>query len=136
MCLYQEGRAAKWFDWAQIHLACEDGLSGTLLIQAWRDTSRRMSAAAKKTGANQFNDLAIKLLGDGAQWGCTDLDASAQVANSKTMKELVSPLRDLVPKSVAHVVMEDLPRFRGTPYLINIVAVLVSADGGRTNQQS
>ena len=75
----------KTSEYAELHLVVEEGPSGILYIEAWRDHASQLSQVAQEGNIPVFTNLTLKATGEEAQLQCSDLDvyghllASAQV---------------------------------------------------------
>ena len=72
------GKVGRANDYVQLHLVVEEGLSGTLYIEAWRDQARRLTQVAHDGKILKLTNLTIKALGEKAQWQCTPLHIYGQ----------------------------------------------------------
>ena len=82
------GKAGRANDYVELHLVVEEGLSGTLYIEAWRDQARRLTQVANDGKILKLTNLTIKALGEKAQWQCTPLDMCGQVLATTHLEEV------------------------------------------------
>ena len=67
VCLLESGivqNAAGAFEYVDLHLVAEEGLTGTLYIEAWCEQARRLSAVANEGKILNLTNLSIKALGE------------------------------------------------------------------------
>ena len=110
-------------DYVELHLVVEEGLSGTLYIEAWRDQARRVTQVAHEGKILKLTNLTIKALGEKAQWQCTPLDVYGHVMGTTRLEEVADS--DQYPSNVHTVPLSDLPMHTNIPHLVNLVAVFV-----------
>ena len=107
----------------ELHLVSEEGLSGMLYIQAWRDQARRFTQVAKEGNVLDIERLTIKAIGDKRQWQCTDLDVYGQIMGGTQFREVDDDSQ--CPAEMHTVLLRTLPYFQKIPHMINLAAVLV-----------
>ena len=82
VCLFDcttVGNVGEASDYVELHLVAEEGPSGTLYIEAWRDQARRLTQVAHDGKILKLTNLTITALGENSQWQCTPLDIYGQV---------------------------------------------------------
>ena len=94
-------------DYVEMHLVVEEGMQGTLYIEAWRDQARRVTQVAHEGKILKLTNLTIKALGEKAQWQCTPLDVYGQVMGTTRLEEVADS--DQHPANVHTVLLSDLP---------------------------
>ena len=60
--------------YVELHLVVEEGPSGGLYIEAWRDQARRLTQVARQGKILKLTNLMIRNMGDKEQWQCTPHD--------------------------------------------------------------
>ena len=116
VCLLESttvGRKAS--DYVEMHLVVEEGMQGTLYIEAWRDQARRVTQVAHEGKILKLTNLTIKALGEKAQWQCTPLDAYGQVMGTTRLEEVADS--DQYPANVHTVMLSDLPMHTHIPHV-------------------
>ena len=124
------GKVGRANDYVELHLVVEEGLSGTLYIEAWRDQARRLIQVAKDGKILKLTNLTIKALGENTQWQCTPLDIYGQVLATAHLEEVADS--DQYPANVHTVLLSDLPMYTHIPHLVNLAAVFV--DGAASDE--
>ena len=117
------GKVGRANDYVELHLVVEEGLSGTLYIEAWRDQARRLTQVAHDGKILKITNLTIKALGEKAQWQCTPLDIYGQVLATTHLEEVADS--EQYPANVHTVLLSDLPMHTHIPHLVNLAAVFV-----------
>ena len=105
------------------HLVVEEGLSGTIYIEAWRDQARRVSQIAKDGKILKVTNLTIKAMGDKAAWQCTDLDLYGSVVSSTKLEEIED--NNSCPAEVHIVLLRDLPMHKQISHLVHLAGVFM-----------
>ena len=123
VCGFIKGTSSKGHDFGSFHLVVEDGLSGVLYIEAWRDHSRRIASVIIDDCIVLISNVAVKVLGDKTQWQCSDLDVYGSVLGPTTFKIVDDD--GSFPLTMPLVQLHDLPKYRRIPHLISIAAILV-----------
>ena len=62
------GKVGRANDYVELHLVVEEGLSGTLYIEAWRDQARRLTQVAHDGKILKLTNLTINALGNVHLW--------------------------------------------------------------------
>ncbi len=117
------GRQGKTAEYAELHLLVEEGLSGSIFIEAWRDQARRLTQAAQDGSILTLTNITLRSMGDKAQWQCTKLDVYGQVLGSIRLEEV--EYNGQYPTHVHTVLLRDLPMHTSIPHLVNLAAVFV-----------
>ena len=110
-------------DCVELHIVSEEGLSGMLYIQAWRDQARRFMQVAKEGNVLELTHLTIKAIGDKKQWQCTDLDVYGQIMAGTQFRQVDDDSQR--PAEMHTVLLRSLPFFQKILHMINLAAVLV-----------
>ena len=126
------GKAGRANDDVELHLVAEEGPSGTLSIEAWRDQARRLTQVAHDGKILKLTNLTIKALGEKAQWQCTPLDIYGQVLATTHLEEVADS--DQYPANVHTVLLSDLPMHTHIPHLVNLAAVFVEGSKRRARR--
>ena len=91
VCLLEYGivqNAAGAFEYVDLHLVAEEGLTGTLYIEAWCEQARRLTEVANEGKILKLTNLSIKALGELAKWQCTPLHIYGQVLATTRLEEV------------------------------------------------
>ena len=95
----------------EIHLVCEAGHKGTLLISAWRDNARRLQAAATPGSCITVTSLDVYPIGDRRRYQFTDLDVYGSVSASTTFENADPALTANVPAFLPLVSVSLLQKY-------------------------
>ena len=81
-------KLGKASDYVELHLAVEEGPSGSLYIEAWRDQARRLAQVAHEGKILKLTNLMIKAMGEKEHWQCTPHDVYGQVIGTTRLDQL------------------------------------------------
>ena len=126
VCLLESGivqNAAGAFEYVDLHLVAEEGLTGTLYIEAWCEQARRLTAVANEGKILKLTNLSIKALGELAKWQCTPLHIYGQVLATTRLEEVADS--DQYPANVHTILLSDLPLHTHILHLVNVAAVFL-----------
>ncbi len=108
------GKPGRTTKYAELHLLVEEGLSGTLFVEAWRDQARRLTQVAHDGSILKLTSLTRKAMGDKAQWQCTNLDVYGQVLGSTRLEAVDDNVQ--YPDNVHTALLRDLPMHTTIPH--------------------
>ena len=97
----------KTSEYAALHLVVEEGPSGTLYIEAWRDQAKKLSQVAQEGSILVFTNLTLKAMGEKAQWQCSDLDVYGHLLASAKVEQIADD--GSCPQHMHTVIMRELP---------------------------
>ena len=126
VCLLESGtvgKAGRAFDYVDLHLVAEEGLSGTLYIEAWFEQARRLTEVANEGKILKLTNLSIKALGELAKWQCTPLHIYGQVLATTRLEEVADS--DQYQANVHTILLSDLPLHRHVLHSVNVAAVFL-----------
>ena len=127
-------KLGKASDYAELHLVVEEGPSGSLYIEAWRDQARRLTQVANDGKILKLTNLTIKAMGEEAQWQCTSLDIYGQVLATTQLEEVADS--DQYPANVHTILLSDLPMHTNILHLVNLLAVFVEGSKRRHTRET
>ena len=82
------GKAGFGNQCVEFHLVVEEGPSGTLFVEAWRDQARRVTTVVHEDKIVKLTNLTIKSMNEKAQWQCTDLDVYGHVTAGTQLEQV------------------------------------------------
>ena len=126
------GKVGRANDYVELHLVVEEGLSGTLHIEAWRDQARRLTQVAHDGKILKLTNLTIKAMGEKAQWQCTPLDIYGQVLATTHLEEVADS--DQYPANVHTVLLSELPMRTNIAHMVHLSAVFIEEQPATSNK--
>ena len=125
-------KAGKQTEHTELHLIAEEGLSGALFVEAWREQSRRLAPLAKEGKSLKLTNLTIKAMGEKAQWQCSNLENFGQVSASTRIEQLEDD--DAYPANLHTVLLGDLPMHKSISHQVHVAAVFLEAQQPATTK--
>ena len=118
--------AHKTNEHAALHLVVEEGSSGTLYIEAWREQAKRLLQVATEGAILEFSNLTLKAMGDKAQWQCSDLDVYGHLLSGCKFVKVADDAS--IPKTMYTIPLRHLPHYAKVSHMVNVAGMLVASE--------